>query len=77
MSVPYRGIETITYVLRGDAEHGDSMGDEGVIISGDVQKRGHTVFAYVIDDKGSFWKEKNPFAYEVKGVNYFDIQRDP
>ena len=34
---PHRGIETITYVLRGDVEHGDSMGNTGVISSGDVQ----------------------------------------
>ena len=34
---PHRGIETITYVLRGDVEHGDSMGNRGVIGSGDVQ----------------------------------------
>jgi quercetin 2,3-dioxygenase len=34
---PHRGIETITYVLRGDVEHGDSMGNQGVISSGDVQ----------------------------------------
>lgn len=34
---PHRGIETITYVLRGDVEHGDSLGNKGVISSGDVQ----------------------------------------
>ena len=34
---PHRGIETITYVLHGDIEHGDSMGNRGVIGSGDVQ----------------------------------------
>lgn len=34
---PHRGIETITYVLRGDVEHSDSMGNQGVISSGDVQ----------------------------------------
>jgi len=34
---PHRGIETITYVLRGDVEHGDSMGNKGIISSGDVQ----------------------------------------
>ncbi|UJS18678.1 MAG: pirin family protein [Candidatus Jettenia sp.] len=173
---PHRGIETITYVLCGDVEHGDSMGNKGIISSGDVQwmtagsgiihqempkgdpdglmfgfqlwanlpkshkmtepryrdvksnqipeavlengtkiriicgkvngkqgpvrdiiidpeyidvtvparsefthptKRGHTVFAYVIEGKGYFCKEKNPFSYEIEGTNYFDIQRDP
>jgi redox-sensitive bicupin YhaK (pirin superfamily) len=34
---PHRGIETITYVLHGDVEHGDSMGNKGIINSGDVQ----------------------------------------
>ncbi len=34
---PHRGIETVTYVLRGDVEHGDSLGNSGVISSGDVQ----------------------------------------
>ena len=34
---PHRGIETITYVLQGDVEHGDSIGNSGVISSGDVQ----------------------------------------
>jgi redox-sensitive bicupin YhaK (pirin superfamily) len=34
---PHRGIETITYVLQGDVEHADSMGNTGVITSGDMQ----------------------------------------
>jgi quercetin 2,3-dioxygenase len=34
---PHRGIETITYVLAGTVEHGDSMGNRGAIASGDVQ----------------------------------------
>jgi len=34
---PHRGIETITYVLHGKIEHGDSMGNKGTISSGDVQ----------------------------------------
>jgi hypothetical protein len=173
---PHRGIETITYVLKGDVEHGDSMGNRGIISAGDVQwmtagsgiihqempqgdpdgrmygfqlwanlpkahkmmepryrevkdrqiptvvlkdgtririicgrvdgqwgpvrdivtdpeylevtmpagsefrhatKRGHTVFAYVIEGRGYFCREKNPFSYEVQGVNYFDMQREP
>ncbi len=173
---PHRGIETITYVLDGDVEHGDSLGNKGTIRSGDVQwmtagsgiihqempkgdengkmygfqlwanlpsrkkmmdpryrdmtneqipeaklangttikiiageisgikgpvqdividpeyidvtvpansefrhptKQGHTVFAYIIDGRGYFCREKNPFTYEVEGKNYFDIQRDP
>jgi len=34
---PHRGIETITYMIRGTVEHGDSLGNSGVIKSGDVQ----------------------------------------
>ncbi len=34
---PHRGIETITYILHGKVEHGDSLGNGGVIGSGDVQ----------------------------------------
>ena len=34
---PHRGIETITYILEGLVEHGDSMGNTGVIGAGDVQ----------------------------------------
>ena len=34
---PHRGIETITYMIRGTAEHGDSMGGSGVIGPGEVQ----------------------------------------
>jgi hypothetical protein len=38
--------------------------------------RGHTVFAYVIEGKGVFCNEKNPFAYDALGENYFDMERD-
>ena len=34
---PHRGIETITYVLAGEVEHGDSMGNRGTIGAGDIQ----------------------------------------
>lgn len=34
---PHRGIETITYVLSGTVEHGDSLGNQGTLGSGDVQ----------------------------------------
>lgn len=34
---PHRGIETITYVLAGSVEHGDSLGNVGTLKSGDVQ----------------------------------------
>ncbi|MGX0902754.1 redox-sensitive bicupin YhaK (pirin superfamily) [Roseovarius sp. MBR-79] len=34
---PHRGIETITYVLAGEVDHGDSLGNTGVLGAGDVQ----------------------------------------
>jgi redox-sensitive bicupin YhaK (pirin superfamily) len=34
---PHRGIETITYILSGNVEHGDSLGNQGVLGAGDVQ----------------------------------------
>jgi quercetin 2,3-dioxygenase len=34
---PHRGIETITYVLAGTVEHGDSLGNRGSLKAGDVQ----------------------------------------
>jgi redox-sensitive bicupin YhaK (pirin superfamily) len=34
---PHRGIETITYVLAGEVEHADSIGNRGSIAAGDVQ----------------------------------------
>jgi redox-sensitive bicupin YhaK (pirin superfamily) len=34
---PHRGIETITYVLAGTVEHGDSLGNQGKMGAGDVQ----------------------------------------
>src|SRR2546423_3620450 len=34
---PHRGIDTITYVLRGSVQHGDSLGNRGAMGPGDVQ----------------------------------------
>ncbi len=34
---PHRGIETITYVLKGSVSHGDSLGNQGTLGAGDVQ----------------------------------------
>jgi redox-sensitive bicupin YhaK (pirin superfamily) len=34
---PHRGIETITYVLAGTVDHGDSLGNSGTLGAGDVQ----------------------------------------
>jgi redox-sensitive bicupin YhaK (pirin superfamily) len=34
---PHRGIETITYVLAGTVDHGDSLGNQGTLGAGDIQ----------------------------------------
>ncbi|WP_152805374.1 pirin family protein [Alkalibaculum sporogenes] len=34
---PHRGIETITYLIKGDIEHGDSLGNKGRILDGQCQ----------------------------------------
>jgi quercetin 2,3-dioxygenase len=34
---PHRGIETITYVLAGEVEHTDSLGNQGILGPGSVQ----------------------------------------
>ena len=34
---PHRGIETVTYVLNGTVDRGDSLGNEGSLGAGDVQ----------------------------------------
>ena len=34
---PHRGIETVTYLLAGDIEHGDSLGNKGHILNGGCQ----------------------------------------
>ncbi|WP_029057969.1 pirin family protein [Stappia stellulata] len=34
---PHRGIETITYVLAGTVDHGDSLGNRGTLGAGDIQ----------------------------------------
>src|SRR4030042_1849721 len=39
-------------------------------------KRGHTVFAYVIEGGGYFDQERDAYAHEVEGANYFDFKRE-
>ena len=34
---PHRGIETVTYLIEGDIEHGDSLGNQGRIVNGGCQ----------------------------------------
>jgi hypothetical protein len=34
---PHRGIETVTYIIKGEAEHEDSLGNKGIIKGGEIQ----------------------------------------
>ena len=63
---PHRGIETITYVLAGTVEHGDSMGNRGVIGSGDVQ--------WMTAGRGISHSERTPAATRSSGGGMFGIQ---
>ncbi len=80
---PHRGIETITYVLRGDVEHEDSMGNQGIITSGDVQwmTAGSGVIHQEMpkgDSKGAMegfqlWANL-PAAYKMMAPRYRDVK---
>jgi redox-sensitive bicupin YhaK (pirin superfamily) len=39
-------------------------------------KSGHTLFTYVIEGRGYFDEERNSYAHEVIGSNYFDFKRE-
>jgi len=39
-------------------------------------KRGYTAFAYVVDGEGYFDPERNAYAHDAVGVNYFDMKRE-
>ena len=81
---PHRGIETITYVLHGDVEHGDSMGNKGIISSGDIQwmTAGSGVIHQEMpkgDKKGLMWGfqlwANLPAKQKMMAPRYRDVQR--
>jgi redox-sensitive bicupin YhaK (pirin superfamily) len=81
---PHRGIETITYVLQGDVEHGDSMGNKGIITSGDVQwmTAGSGIIHQEMpkgDKRGSMWGfqlwANLPAAQKMMDPRYRDVKR--
>ena len=82
---PHRGIETITYVLHGVVEHGDSMGNKGVINSGDVQWMTagsgiiHQEMPKVANDKlmwgFQLWANL-PASHKMMEPRYRDVQKD-
>jgi hypothetical protein len=82
---PHRGIETITYVIDGNVEHGDSMGNKGVIGSGDTQWM--TAGSGIIHQEmpkgnpagrmGGFQLWANlPRTHKMMDPRYRDIKRD-
>jgi redox-sensitive bicupin YhaK (pirin superfamily) len=75
---PHRGIETITYMLRGTAEHGDSMGHKGVIGPGDVQCIVHQEMPKGGEDgrMGGFQLWANlPASQKMMDPRYRDVKR--
>ncbi len=82
---PHRGIETITYVLHGEVEHGDSMGNKGVIDSGDVQwmTAGSGIVHQEMprgDGGGSMWGfqlwANLPASQKMMDPRYRDVRKD-
>ncbi len=82
---PHRGIETITYMLDGSVEHGDSIGNEGVINPGDVQwmTAGNGILHQEMpkgDDQGrmggfQLWANL-PASHKMMNPRYRDITGD-
>ena len=82
---PHRGIETITYILRGRVEHGDSMGNKGVIGPGDVQwmtAGGGTIHQEMPkgDEEGYMWGfqlwANLPASHKMMDPRYRDVKDD-
>ena len=80
---PHRGIETITYVLSGEVDHGDSLGNVGVLGAGDVQwmTAGSGIIHQEMprgDDQGrmhgfQLWANL-PASQKMTGPRYQDVQ---
>jgi len=82
---PHRGIETITYMLQGKIEHGDSLGNGGVIESGDVQwmTAGNGIIHQEMPKKGKksllwgfqLWANL-PASHKMMDPRYRDVKKD-
>ena len=57
---PHRGIETVTYLIEGEIEHGDSIGNKGTISSGSCQ--------WMTAGKGIMHQEKPQATPKMKGI---------
>ncbi len=79
---PHRGIETVTYMISGEVEHGDSMDNKGLIRTGEVQWM--TAGSGVIHQemprrqKGTLWGLQLwvnlPASHKMMGPRYRDIR---
>ena len=79
---PHRGIETVTYMISGEVEHGDSLGNKGVIQAGDVQWM--TAGSGIVHQemprrqKGTLWGLQLwvnlPASHKMMGPRYRDIR---
>ncbi|MDP2293507.1 MAG: pirin family protein [Actinomycetota bacterium] len=63
---PHRGFETVTYLLEGDAEHRDSMGNQGFMSSGDTQ--------WMTAGSGVLHKEGPTEAVQLEGGRTHGLQ---
>jgi len=81
---PHRGIETVTYMIRGVVEHGDSIGNKGAINSGDVQwmTAGNGILhqempqAYTGMFQGFQLWVNLPAAHKMMDPRYRDVRKD-
>jgi hypothetical protein len=73
---PHRGIETITYVLAGTVEHGDSLGNSGTIGAGDIQWM--TAGSGIIhQDMPQFCNASEPLSVPTGGVGWWPHSTPP
>jgi redox-sensitive bicupin YhaK (pirin superfamily) len=74
---PHRGIETITYILHGKVEHKDSLGNGGVIGSGDVQwmTAGSGIIHQEMPKPMGDWANL-PASYKMMNPRYREITQD-
>lgn len=82
---PHRGIETISYILEGRVEHGDSMGNKGIIGPGDVQwmTAGNGIVHQEMpegDEKNRLWGfqlwANLPASHKMMSPRYQEIKAD-
>lgn len=81
---PHRGIETVTYMLSGSIEHGDSLGNKGIIRAGDVQwmTAGSGIIHQEMPQRaaGLFWGFQLwvnlPARYKMMNPRYREVKND-